>query len=84
MAYVDVNPIKEKMVKTLATSIYTSIKKRTESHKKSKKSTMGIKLLLPFKNDAPSKEYRCLPFIFSDYLALVDWSARQITQKNSW
>lgn len=95
MAYVDLNPIRAKMAKSLITSDYTSIQERMVHHAKkhSPKSAAAKKklpyraqrlpTLLPFfdqkvlkSKDNPTPQ--ALPFSFSGYVELVDWTGRQL------
>ena len=66
MAYVDLNPIRAKIAKTLHNSHYTSIQYRLNA----KRSNKVPKFLMPF-NDSKKKQAESLPFAFSDYLQLI-------------
>ena len=78
MAYVDLNPIRAGMVKTLQGSEHTSIKTRIIEDKKRNNECRSA-ILLPFRDKLSSNsDVSCLPFTFSDYLALVEWTSRQI------
>lgn len=67
MAYVDLNPIRAKMVETPETSDYTSIQERIIRPDES--------TLRPF---IPNDEAAGLPFLLKDYVELVDWAGREI------
>ncbi|MGA9575942.1 MAG: hypothetical protein WBS20_18510 [Lysobacterales bacterium] len=66
MAYVDLNPIRAAMAKTLEQSDYTSIKERIENPDNDS--------LRPFCEN----EEDGIPFRLKDYLELVDWGGREI------
>jgi hypothetical protein len=68
MAYVDLNPIRAKIAKTLETSRHTSIKARIESK---------ADHLVPFCGSNNSNE-STVPISFPNYLLLVDWKGRQL------
>lgn len=72
MAYVDLNPIRAGLADRPEQSDYTSIKQRLE---KDPGTDVLSPLLLPF---AGKCEPDCLPYAFSDYLMLVDWTGRAI------
>jgi REP element-mobilizing transposase RayT len=66
MAYVDLNPVRAGIAKTPEQSDYTSVHERIHSP--------GSNKLKPFKD--PPNEGTGLPFLFRDYLELVDWAGR--------
>ncbi|WP_205626080.1 transposase [Photobacterium aquae] len=74
MAYVDLNPVRAGIAKTPETSEYTSIKKRTNAAKTGYQPTM----LLPFVGNPRDNMPKGLPFVFTDYLLLVDETGRVI------
>ena len=84
MAYVDLNPIRAKMVETPETSEHTSIKQRVEVAQTGDPLNSIVlqqpEALLPFagnpRNDMPAG----LPFRLVDYLELVDWTGRAIRE----
>ncbi|WP_421221220.1 transposase [Aeromonas enteropelogenes] len=71
MAYVELNPIRAKLAETPEESDYTSISQRLGRAQ----TTELPPLLFPF---AQKGEPRSLPYTFTDYLALVDWTGRAI------
>ncbi|PVZ69646.1 transposase [Pelagibaculum spongiae] len=86
MAYVDLNPLRAGIAKTPESSDYTSIQARVNIKQakpaKNKKEKLSInpvypklKPLLEEKMKKAQRE-KCLPFNYSDYLELVDASAR--------
>ncbi len=91
MAYVDLNPIRANMADTLEKSEYTSIKERITPnfnlHEAIKQQThqqtlryfdSPLKPLLHFDATESDTEQTGIPFSFTDYLALVDWTGRAI------
>jgi hypothetical protein len=82
MAYVDLNPVRAKMADTPETSDHTAIKHRIQHHQvKASQNPNRIdqqpEALLPFigypGKDQPEKG---LPFRYTDYLELIDWTGR--------
>ncbi len=74
MAYVDLNPVRAKIARTPEQSEFTSIKKRLDE---------AMHELMPFKEPGQQnhKEHvDVIPYSFSDYLALVDWTGRIIRE----
>ena len=72
MAYVDLNPLRAALVDRPEQSEYTSIKQRLDDEAPE---VSLPPLLLPFSSpDQPEG----LPFTFTDYLMLVDWTGRAI------
>lgn len=83
MAYVELNPIRAKMAETPEESEYTSIKQRIdekevvkidEGAKDSDDQQLRLKEFL-IKGDVLQAQ---IPFHYTDYLLLVDWSGRAI------
>ncbi|MGL5128509.1 MAG: transposase [Aeromonas popoffii] len=72
MAYVDLNPIRAAIADRPEESDYTSIKQRLTD---TKPAAPLPPLLLPFSSRSASDG---LPYLFTDYLALVDWTGRAI------
>ncbi len=83
MAYVDLNPIRAKMAKTLETSVHTSIQKRTKQAKLAYTPNhlqQQAKGLFPFAGNPRGEMPKGLPFRLSDYLELLDMSGRVIIE----
>ena len=90
MMYVDLNPIRAGVNKSLETSDYTSIQQRLRSvakgirktKAKAGKTTKGVEptpTLLPFLgNDHQAKSQPGIPFPLKDYLELIDWTGRAV------
>ncbi|MGY3867865.1 transposase [Aeromonas bivalvium] len=72
MAYVDLNPIRAGIAHTLEESDYTSIQQRIDA---TTEEVTPSPWLLPFSTKGESE---ALPYGFTDYLALVDWTGRAI------
>ena len=73
MAYVDLNPIRAGLADWPEQSDYTSIKQRLDGEQPAAPSLPP--LLLPF---ASQRKPDDLPYAFTDYLMLVDWTGRAI------
>ena len=74
MAYVDLNPIQAAIAKTPESSKHTSIKLRLKKSINKQQPTN----LFPF-TDNPRKDMpEGLPFKLLDYIALVEWTGRQM------
>ncbi len=94
MMYVDLNPIRAGMAKTIEDSDFTSIqrrlrelaqaedtpesKKTTESQIKQPKTKLQLKPLLHFDGATHQGTQHGLPFHLADYLELIDWTGRAI------
>ncbi len=76
MAYVDLNPIRANIAKTLESSDYTSLKERIREHLG--KTHQADNLLVMDGDHANSQG---IPFYLKDYLELMDWTAIAV-QKN--
>jgi hypothetical protein len=77
--YVDLNPIRARMAKSPETSDHTSVKRRIEHAKKAAQPNhpkQQAKGLLPFVGNPRKEMPKGLPFRLTDYLELVDWTAR--------
>lgn len=72
MTYVDLNPIRAKLAETPEESDYTSIKQRLDGEQPAQSLPP---LLLPFASQGHPDD---LPYVFTDYLMLVDWTGRAI------
>lgn len=68
MAYVDLNPLRAAIARTLETSDYTSIQQRIENP--------DNHALRPFCGH--SDDTQGIPYALTDYLELVDWAGRAI------
>ena len=84
MAYVDLNPVRAGMAETPETSTYTSIQQRIAQTKEAQCSN-GLNTtqpgnLLPFTGNPRGNMPKGLPFLLTDYLALVDWTGRQLRE----
>jgi len=73
MAYVDLNPIRAGMAKTLETSDYTAIQARIE---KSRGQATQLPLV-PFEDELETDQ-TALPYYLRHYLELVDWTGRVV------
>jgi REP element-mobilizing transposase RayT len=74
MAYVDLNPIRTKIAKTLDTSKHTSIKKRLESIKQN----TPTHSLMPFVGNERQNMPKGIAFSLKDYCELVDITGKII------
>ncbi|BDX08403.1 hypothetical protein MACH26_39240 [Planctobacterium marinum] len=74
MAYVDLNPIRAKIAKTPEESDHTSIQYRINATKAGK----SPQFLIPFAGNNRENMPHGLPFHFTDYLELVDFTGRAI------
>ncbi|MCX2783657.1 hypothetical protein OQJ46_11740 [Microbulbifer thermotolerans] len=72
MAYVDMNPIRDKIADTPETSDHTSIQRRISAARDGKQPQR----LFPFVGNPRESMSVGLPFQLQDYLELVDWSGR--------
>lgn len=72
MAYVDLNPIRAGMTKSLLRSRYTSIQQRIISAKKN--SRLLSQLITPLHGTLIA----CLPVRLNDYIELVEWTGKQV------
>ncbi|PMN74015.1 transposase [Enterovibrio norvegicus] len=75
MAYVDLNPVRAAIAETPETSDYTSVKARIEAIESNPASPLG---LFPFAGNPRESMPAGIPFRLMDYLALVDWTGRQV------
>ncbi len=81
MVYVDLNPIRSRMAQTPETSDHTSVKKGIK-HQPQTSSTNPEAIraqpieLLPFAGYPRNKMPKGLPFRYTDYLELVEWTGR--------
>ncbi len=83
MAYVDLNPIRNRMAETPETSDHTSVKKRIK-HKFEIRPVNPEAIraqpseLLPLVGYPRNKMPKGLPFRYTDYLELVEWTGRNL------
>ena len=82
MAYVDLNPVRAKMVKSVETSEYTSAYERIHgiAHQDQKHTDYPFekKRLFGFVGDICESAPQGIPYSLLDYIELVDWSGRII------
>ena len=81
MAYVDLNPIRSKMADTPESSNHTSIQQRIKSSSTSEQQDPNNldqqpSTLLAFAGNPRKHQPEGLPFKYTDYLKLVDWTGR--------
>ena len=77
MAYVDLNPVRAKQADTPEKSKYTSVRKRV--HAALHKQAQPVELL-PFVGNHRQDAPKGIPFAFSEYLELLDWTGRAIRE----
>jgi hypothetical protein len=80
MAYVDLNPIRAIMGKTLETSSHTSIKKRTVAVKNKQRQP---KSLMPFEGGHRQNMSKGIAYHLKDYCELVDLTGRCIREEKT-
>ncbi|MEO0443768.1 MAG: transposase, partial [Pseudomonadota bacterium] len=91
MAYVDLNPIRANMASSPETSDHTSVKERIQPTFELSKAihtamstgnlngfTVPLKPLMAFDEVITGQLQKGIPFKFSDYLTLIDWTGRAI------
>ncbi|OUS09411.1 transposase [Gammaproteobacteria bacterium 53_120_T64] len=84
MAYVDLNPLRTQTAKSPANSPYTSIKKRIAKAKTAHQVNhprQQEQSLMPFAGKPRQNMPEGIPCRLSDYLELVDWTARIVRKK---
>ncbi|ESP91509.1 MULTISPECIES: transposase [Pseudoalteromonas] len=85
MAYVDLNPIRANMANKLEDCDFTSIQERIKQFQSSKanirKTEPHIKQPISLKSFGGREQEHALPFLFLDYLELVDWTGRHLHSK---
>jgi REP element-mobilizing transposase RayT len=79
MAYVDLNPVRAGMADSPETSDHTSIQQRIAAAM-AENVTPQTDKLFPFVGNPRQEMPKGLPFRFTDYLELVDWSGRIIRE----
>ncbi len=77
MAYVDLNPVRAKLATTPEKSKYTSVRKRVRTTLQEKRQPVE---LLPFVGNHRQDSSKGIPFAFTDYLDLLDWTGRAIRE----
>ncbi|GAB5501072.1 MAG: transposase [Pseudohongiellaceae bacterium] len=77
MAYVDLNPIRAKLSKTLEDSEFTSVQERLQKLKFRNSKTVDSPWLKPM-SESGIRSRDAIPLRLADYLALVDWTGRAI------
>jgi REP element-mobilizing transposase RayT len=78
MAYVDLNPIRANLCRSLDDSAFTSIQERLKRYRAAPYKTDDNSWLKSFSGVGLSKGQPTLPLRESDYFALVDWTGRAI------
>jgi REP element-mobilizing transposase RayT len=78
MAYVDLNPIRANLCRSLDDAAFTSIQERLKYHRTVRGKADGSPWLKSFAGDGLTKGRSSLPLRESDYFALVDWTGRAI------
>ncbi|MEM1153639.1 MAG: hypothetical protein AAGI44_05825 [Pseudomonadota bacterium] len=85
MAYVDLNPVRAGMAETPESSDYTSIQERVSAPNpllaESLREVLGTlpqKPLLAFADAATNTDVKTIPYTFTDYFELVDWTGRMV------
>ena len=79
MAYVDLNPIRAGMCKTLQESEFTSIQERLRLHSQKQQRSRARPWLKPLRGDkSGTSTMSPLPLNQSDYISLVDWTGRAV------
>jgi REP element-mobilizing transposase RayT len=87
MSYVDLNPIRAGLAKTLEQSDFTSIQERIEAYAKHQSGRKAKQVpkqqptkLYPFKRVREKEPDKRIDFELNDYLRLVDWTGRAIRE----
>ncbi len=83
LAYVDLNPVRAMMADSPETSDFTSVQERSGAAKNATAPntlTQQPARLLPFAGNPRQDMPKGLPFRVTDYLALVDWTGRQLRE----
>ncbi len=84
MAYIDLNPIRANIAKTPEASKHTSIRQRIKKAKQSlnpNRIDQQSTLLLPFTANSLNDNISGVQIRLTDYIELVEWSARQIVNE---
>jgi hypothetical protein len=83
LAYVDLNPVRAALAETPEASDFTSVQERSEAAKVASAPNEPAQQparLLPFAGNPREEMPKGLPFRATDYLALVDWTGRQMRE----
>jgi REP element-mobilizing transposase RayT len=78
MAYVDLNPIRANLCRSLKDSEFTSIQERLHRNSSGSKDSNDTPWLKPLAGEECRQTLSSLPLRESDYFALVDWTGRAI------
>ncbi|MGD8592441.1 MAG: transposase, partial [Gammaproteobacteria bacterium] len=81
MTYVDLNPIRAKMVSTPETSDFTSIQERIQTFLRASDEPIDTATRLPHLlefggEESLDRSENTIPFHLDNYIALVDWTGR--------
>jgi REP element-mobilizing transposase RayT len=80
MAYTDLNPVRANISPTPEQSNHTSIKLRLDSIAKRQATPTNLS---PFIGTPSNEMIQGIPFRLMDYIELVDWSARQFSERKA-
>ncbi|MEM9072609.1 MAG: hypothetical protein AAGE52_29145 [Myxococcota bacterium] len=81
MAYVDLNPVRAGLVKSLRASKHTSIAKRIKQAEATGDAPAG---LVPFADQTPARSRRTTaPMHYDDYLELLTWTGRNVRAQSA-
>ena len=81
LAYVDLNPVRAGIAESPETSDYTSVQRRIRTLQTDNgQSENQPAELVPFAGNHHQDMPKGLPFRLNDYLALVDWTGRQLRE----
>ncbi len=78
MAYVDLNPIRAGLSNSLDESQFTSIEQRIKQFSMEQKETKEDEKPIKLSDFIGSQQVDGIPYLFKDYLELVDWTGRAI------
>jgi REP element-mobilizing transposase RayT len=79
MMYVDLNPIRAGLARSLDQSDYTSIQQRIQEQQSRENKANNLPALLPFALPGQGMD-TFIPFQLNDYLQLIDWTGRGIRE----
>ncbi|WP_119393349.1 transposase [Salinibius halmophilus] len=77
MTYVDLNPIRAKLCKSIPDSEFTSAYERLHGKPCRESNAHTLKPLMSFIGDSDDQDRDALPFTRRQYFQLLDWSSRQ-------